>query len=177
MYMYICIWIYISSIQLGTCNAAPVAGPSRSVAHGVPGKRKQKSTPWAMRWAAGFHGAPKRLAKKTALFWYGVSINGGTPSHPFLDGIFLYKPSILGYPHFRNLQTCLAEGFPTDGSRKWGTTGHWTKNFGELPHWTNAKQGEKGLTSKNRVVLQSTKKLEYGSRKLKREATKMFQIW
>ena len=29
-----------------------------------------------------------------------VSKNGGTPSsHPFLDGIFQYRPSILGYPH------------------------------------------------------------------------------
>ena len=30
------------------------------------------------------------------------NLNRGTPSHhPFLDGIFPYKPSILGYPHFR----------------------------------------------------------------------------
>ena len=35
----------------------------------------------------------------------GVSINRGTPSyHPFLDGIFPYKPSIFGYHHFRNPQ-------------------------------------------------------------------------
>ena len=31
-----------------------------------------------------------------------VSWNGATPyHHPFLDGIFPYKPSIWGYPHFR----------------------------------------------------------------------------
>ena len=31
----------------------------------------------------------------------GGSINGGTPSyHPFLDGIFPYKPSIWGYHHY-----------------------------------------------------------------------------
>ena len=28
----------------------------------------------------------------------GVSINGGTLNHPFLDGIFPNKPSTLGYP-------------------------------------------------------------------------------
>ena len=32
-----------------------------------------------------------------------VSINGSTPSHhQFLDGIFCYKPTILGYPILRN---------------------------------------------------------------------------
>ena len=37
-----------------------------------------------------------------------VSSNGGTPSHhPFLDGIFHSKPSILGIPH---LVTCFAVG-------------------------------------------------------------------
>ena len=26
---------------------------------------------------------------------------GVPPNHPLLDGIFLYKPSILGIPHFK----------------------------------------------------------------------------
>ena len=35
----------------------------------------------------------------------GVSINGGTPSHhPYVNGIFAYKPSILGIPIYGNPQ-------------------------------------------------------------------------
>ena len=30
----------------------------------------------------------------------GVSINGGTPKIIHFNGIFPYKPSIAGYPHF-----------------------------------------------------------------------------
>ena len=36
---------------------------------------------------------------KVTTGYLGVSINGGAPSHhPFLDGIFHFKPSIWGYP-------------------------------------------------------------------------------
>ena len=69
------------------------------------------------------------------IHYMGVSSNAVTASyHPFLDGIFHYKPSILGYPNFRKPPTSKVPRKNAHGSAS-PRAGHWHRRAGPVARW------------------------------------------